>query len=217
MSIKEKLHKTKEIFDHPKYHPEGTVFDHIQITMLRALLFTYDIDLILAALFHDICKPDSGEYRDFEGVQYWRNLNHADEAAKYIEGIEVRNFINKHRGNSEIIKLICANHMRVKHNNNLLQKVSRWIPEIETFVKLDDSINRYDISSISDYVSLPGVGKILGVVTFVGQSPVQRRFRRKDITITVNRTPFVYHFSDIPLIFAFNGYDMISELINIQL
>lgn len=50
------LEETKGVTQNPTYHPEGDVFTHSLQTMELAFRETYDVDLILAAMLHDVGK-----------------------------------------------------------------------------------------------------------------------------------------------------------------
>ena len=45
----------------PEWHPEGDVFNHLLQSTLIALRETQDIDLILAAMFHDVGKAEDSK------------------------------------------------------------------------------------------------------------------------------------------------------------
>jgi hypothetical protein len=50
------LEKTKGVTQDSKHHPEGDVFNHCLQTLFISLKETYDIDLIIAAMLHDVGK-----------------------------------------------------------------------------------------------------------------------------------------------------------------
>lgn len=56
------LEKCKGIEQNPNHHPEGDVFNHSLQVGYLAFRESYDVDLILAAFFHDIGKMINPEF-----------------------------------------------------------------------------------------------------------------------------------------------------------
>ena len=64
------LEKCKGVEQDPKWHPEGDVFNHSLQVMKFAFRETYDTDLILAAMLHDIGKFENSHGHDKIAVEW---------------------------------------------------------------------------------------------------------------------------------------------------
>lgn len=95
----------------PVYHPEGNTLKHIAVVVTRAIQqYPNDIDMILAAFFHDLGK--------FFTLDYKNNIPTAHGHEKIsIEFVDKFNeWIKSLGGNVERIKYIVENHMKIKPN-----------------------------------------------------------------------------------------------------
>ena len=63
----------KEIKQDPKWHPEGTVFNHSLQALKWAFRESDDIDLILAAMLHDIGKSVNSHGHEKIGCELLNN------------------------------------------------------------------------------------------------------------------------------------------------
>lgn len=202
--IKNKLLLTKGVIDHPVYHPEKYLNYHILLVMIKALLWTRDINLVLAAMLHDIFKPNGVLTSTPEG-SYISNTDHAKQAAQFIrETDDVKYFIKSLGGDYEVVANLCHYHM-----TKTITKKNKSIPLMDWFIYLDDMCERsfppyYPIRNITIPVcdsSYSGNTYYNRKLWFVGQSQIQRHFKNNKWTLTFGKTPLVFHFSDIPLFF----------------
>lgn len=190
-TIIEKLKLLDTITDHPMYHPEGTVLNHIKIVTIRAALVYGHPDIILAALLHDICKLDSGD--NLKG--YWSNPDHPKQAFKFCYQDDTRYFIKQFKGNVDHIANICLYHMACKEG--VIKKATK-VPFMDKFVVLDDMVNRHPFPQSSRKIFIPGMTWIdLCKLHFVGQSPLQQMRNVSALTVTANGTPLTVGFDQI--------------------
>lgn len=136
--------------DHPLYHPEKTTFKHI-IKVYEKACKLGNINLIFAALIHDICKRDSGEWKEYEGIKYWSNPDHPVQAYNLImNNDDLKFYIWVSGGNYELVANICLHHMTVKfmedekrYLRRQLQGDTELYSYLLAFRKLDDMLKRY--------------------------------------------------------------------------
>lgn len=192
--ISKKLLNLSSLPDHKTYHPEGSVLNHIRIVTLRALLVSGHPDLILAGLFHDICKGDAGAMTD----NGWSNPAHAEQAADFVQGDEARYFIRQHGGNIDTVTGLCRFHMACK---DAICRKAKSVRFIETFVAIDDMIGRKTYPQSVCDIFIPSMGKFKAAeIFFVGQSPIQQG--RPNMTVTANRVPFTFPIKDAHIFFT---------------
>lgn len=184
--------------DHPVYHPEKTVANHIAIVTLRAFLLTGNFDLVFAGLFHDWFKPQ-GQLKSIPEGDYISNPLHAKQAYEWImNNDDVKYFIKQHGGNYINVANIVLHHMDGKITNK-----NKHIPYLDIFFLLDNMlIDPRELPSRPTYN-----------IYFVGQSPIQRFYNSKYFTITYGTSPKVHPFSDIPKIFRSFGYVEIGDIL----
>lgn len=211
--LKQIFNNTKYSIEHPIYHPEETLGNHILLVCIKALLFTNNIDLILSAMFHDCCKGINGQWKETDQGKYWSNEDHPKQAAELIiSNDDIRYFIKGMKGNIDTIYGICYYHMACK--DKIIKKAKK-VPFIDQFVILDDMIDRKTFSSkLGIYYLLYSKGSYNGNLTYVGQSPIQRYYKNKEFTITIDRFPFVYNISDIPKFFIKTKYKDLVPYLN---
>lgn len=93
------------------YHPEGNVAKHIITVTNRAIKqFPNNINLILAAFFHDLGKIDTLAYKNDKPTAH----GHEDVSATLVK--RYANWIEELGGNVDEIEYIVSNHMKIKSN-----------------------------------------------------------------------------------------------------
>lgn len=141
IDVQTRLEKLKTFKENPKWHPEGNTSAHIKIVTTR-LMETEDINLIIAGLYHDLGKLDTGELK--EGTDYNHSHGHEFKSAKLV--IRDAEFIESLGGDVEEIHTLVINHMRFKQLKEMRKaKVNAFIA-MPTFKKqsifgLADSMN----------------------------------------------------------------------------
>lgn len=109
--VKRKLEQLRFLNERNDFHPEPSVYEHIKIVTTR-LSQTNDINLILAGLFHDICKFDTVRLNPKNG--YPTSPGHDLAAADFVKQFDVAKFIISLGGNLQKVSNICKEHMRIK-------------------------------------------------------------------------------------------------------
>lgn len=201
------LEATKLSPERVEYHPEKYLGRHIALVTLRAL-FTGVPELIFAGLLHDIHKPTSGEMKN----GYWFNPWHPREAEDWIVSYDpIRYMMRSYDCNWETVARICRYHMACKDK---VIKKARSIPYMDKFPVLDDMVNRKAVKYKRGFFYIPGMGDCVGEITHVGMSPIQIRGEKDEFTLTFNRRPFTYKFSEIPSFFK-GRWEFLTEYLNI--
>jgi len=77
--------KTKGIQQMEIHHPEGDVLNHSLQVLYRAFRETDDIDLILAAMFHDIGKIEESKGHEKIGVSMLRKYDASEKTLWLVE------------------------------------------------------------------------------------------------------------------------------------
>ncbi len=153
-NIQMKLKENLELRENPKHHPESSAFEHIKIVVNR-LFDTENVNLILAGLFHDICKKESAVLREItedmtserkaemeEKNKFFLCRDHEKKGADFA--LKNTNFIHQFE-NADLgtILWIVDNHMRIKTIDEMSGKKQRamreniWFSELEIFARAD--------------------------------------------------------------------------------
>jgi hypothetical protein len=97
----------KSLEQNRKWHPEGSVYNHIKIVYEQCLK-TNSTDLMICAIFHDLGKIDTSETIIKNGEERIVSYGHERYAKVYLDRyLEEYNYEDK-----EAIYWICENHMR---------------------------------------------------------------------------------------------------------
>lgn len=153
MKQRDMLLTLKKIREREDYHPEENAYEHTRIVTERCIE-TGDIDLILAAVFHDIFKFKLNEINEKTGNPTARG--HEDEAAKMV--IDNSDFIIKLGGDPGTVAGICLHHMRIK--NFLLMKKSKrqammnqpFFLKVAIFTRADNMLSKDPMPKISGII-----------------------------------------------------------------
>ena len=128
-SVKRKLEQLKFLRERPDFHPEKSAYEHIRIVTER-LIQTNDVDLIMAGVFHDICKFDT--VRENKKTGWPTSPGHDDAAYDFIvENNTNKLFITNYGGDYIKVALICKYHMRfhqlsVMRDQKRLKQIDEW-------------------------------------------------------------------------------------------
>lgn len=114
----------------PKWHPEGNVDKHIEMVFEHAKENYDDVDLMVAAIFHDLGKVDTFKPHKKTGLP--TSYGHENHAKKYIDlFFDLYSDITTNK--TKIIE-ICENHMKAhKYLDGSLSKPHKR----ENFENLD--------------------------------------------------------------------------------
>ena len=225
--MKEKIEKSKTCLEHPFYHPEGTLYNHILMVTAKALCWYYGRgfgeELIWAALFHDITKPDyttrmvnydkiHGDVR-VKGT-YQSNERHAETGADFWYQWAKDNDIVPQAYLQRVHNII-HHHMDLKYGSvaekatrkDYIQSLSNG-EDVLRFMEIDDMVGRYSyLSYIDGSADFPHVSELdgyAGKVTFFGLSPLQchRQYSTRnntDFTVVVSGVPVTIPLVRLPL------------------
>lgn len=136
-TLKGIINQTREFEQNPIYHKEGNVYTHTEIVTNRLVVYN-DINLSLAGLFHDLGKIDTTVYDNNKST--WVAHNHENYSVKYVD--EYSDWIKQMGGNSELIKDIVLNHMRIKFIDDMkYSKKAKLVsnPNFEYFRKFQSA------------------------------------------------------------------------------
>ena len=142
--LSNKFQEIRDSPEHPVYHPEGTLGNHIMLVTLKAFLWTENADLIWAGLLHDIFKANKSFKSRVvtlpEGT-YWSNPLHPKQAKEFImENDDIKYLILQTGGNWKNVAELCYWHMAAKQG---IPKKAGLVNGLSFFPPLDDMINRY--------------------------------------------------------------------------
>lgn len=203
--LKNKLRSLRHVADHPIYHPEKTVGRHIALVTLKAMLYTGDVNMVMAGLLHDVCKRDSGEYKTVGDRRYWLNPDHPKEAYEFIHSSDdVRYFIKYYGGDYEYVADLCLWHMACKES---IPKKAKHISNIHLFPILDDMVDRKrwpTYNSLNIYLPDMKLLQKNRKLFYVGMSPLQISRGCYEFTISFkdNSGIHYYPFAAIPEFFV---------------
>ncbi|MBI4243389.1 MAG: CCA tRNA nucleotidyltransferase [Planctomycetes bacterium] len=135
------LLETKGVQQPPEFHPEGDVWTHTLLTLEK--LNSYDFDVSLGALLHDIGKPRAFAMRNGK-MTYYKHEHIGEEIAESIcKRLKLSN------DETESVKYIVRNHLRFKDVKNMkVSKLKRFLQE-----KLFD---RLKLAAIADTLASNG-------------------------------------------------------------
>lgn len=142
--IQDKLNELKDMRERPDFHPEPSVFHHIEIVTNRCIEFG-DKDLICAGIFHDIHKLDTMQINPKTG--HPTSPAHDKWAMKTIErDYEVRKWIWEFGADPDTVAGLCGQHMRMHQLSKMRptkQKIMMALPffdKLAVFACFDDML-----------------------------------------------------------------------------
>jgi len=140
------------------YHPERYLGHHIALVTMKAIWWTDDANLVMAALFHDVTKPE-GTY--IENGSYISNPRHAKTAAELIvHNDDVRYYVSQWGADWRKVAYIIRYHMDVKQMtaSRIMSKHPGEMGKLLlTFRWLDDMVRRYEDREVFAYLG-KGIG-----------------------------------------------------------
>jgi hypothetical protein len=106
------------------YHAEGNVDVHIKLVFEYANNNYEDNDLLLAAIFHDLGKPETQRISEKDGKIRINNIGHETKCEYYIN--KYFDLYSDVSTNKEKVLEICNNHMRSHlYISNAMSKPSK--------------------------------------------------------------------------------------------
>jgi hypothetical protein len=105
------VQKMKDCMQDPKYHPEGNVYNHIELVFNFAEKnYPGNVNLLVAAIFHDLGKPETTRIRIKNGVERITHYGHESASLKYND-MYIDKFLDLGI-NKDTVYSMCANHMK---------------------------------------------------------------------------------------------------------
>ena len=112
-------------------HPEGNVLKHT-ITVVNRSISDDDIDIALAAMFHDIGKDETEGIHPKKG--HITHFGHEKVSAQLVK--DYKDFIESVGGNVANVFYIVKNHMRYKQLSNMRPEKQQKLKSFRAFDKL---------------------------------------------------------------------------------
>ncbi len=172
--------KLKKCPQDPKYHGEGSVFNHIQMVFESCEKYN-DIDISISAIFHDLGKLDTLKVFEKDTGIRIQTIGHESYAESYID--KYNSAFSSFDVNWDKVKFICKEHMRChKYLNGEITKLSKrelfeihpYADALIKFSKADDE-GRIENAKSQPYciitVGIPGSGKSTWRKAFVSKHP----------------------------------------------
>jgi len=124
----------KDCMQDAKYHPEGSVYNHIELVFNFAdTHYPGDINLLVSAIFHDLGKPETTRLRVKNGVERITHYGHEIVSLKYIDA-HIDKFMDLGI-DKDTVYAMCKNHMKAHlfKSGQIKKKV-----KLEAFENLPD-------------------------------------------------------------------------------
>lgn len=173
--MKQYIEHVKKYKDPIQWHPEPNLYIHISLVTARARYLVNDINVTLAAVLHDLCKPTDGRYH---AIAMFNLINTNDDIGYYIKS---------HGGNIDTVSNIVKYHMDKKVTKN-----NKTTPFIDKFFVIDDMIWRYKPITRYGYIILPNGKCINGYIQYIGLTPFDTADNNTHFTIMVNDIVYKY-------------------------
>lgn len=132
--LQKRVYALKDIDQRRDFHPEGNTLKHTIMVVKRAIQDD-DIDLVLAALFHDIGKDETGAIHPKKG--HMTHFGHEKVSATLVK--KYARFIKSLGGNPANILYIVKNHMRAKKIGEMRPKKQAKLKAFRAW----DSLERF--------------------------------------------------------------------------
>lgn len=126
----------KNVAQNPKWHPEGNTLKHIITVFKRAVEHYPDnIDIAMAAFFHDLGKLDTYEISPKTGQPTAHG--HENVSAELVK--KYANWISEIGADPEVVYYIVINHMKMKPSiwNVMKDKKKNKIKSSDSFKDLE--------------------------------------------------------------------------------
>jgi len=142
--IKVLLELCKKTEQSPTWHPEGDVYIHTRIVYNRAREYG-DMNLALAALFHDLGKVKTTKLNSKGG---WSAYGHEFVSGKIVN--EHRAWIGSTGAKFMRVKDIVENHMRIKYFDEMRKHKQNELKSLEVYDKLLQFTECDSMSTLKD-------------------------------------------------------------------
>jgi predicted HD phosphohydrolase len=134
--VKDIIEICKDVEQNPKWHPEGSVYNHIKIVVDRAIE-SGNINFIIAALFHDLGKAYTTKLKDGR----WTSYGHENVSTKIVDNH--KDWISKY-ADFDLVRYLVSHHMKIQLIDKMrpskveAMKENPFYPELEKFTMFDE-------------------------------------------------------------------------------
>ena len=142
--LKDYIDKCDDTPQGTDWHPEGCVGIHIRLVYDRAKE-SGDINLALAAFFHDLGKVDTTAPNKKGG---WSAHGHERVSERLVE--KYKQWIGSLGGRFMIVKEIVGQHMRIKQMSNMRRPKQEAMKKLRTYDQLQKFTEFDDMQTLSD-------------------------------------------------------------------
>lgn len=198
ITLSNKFCEIKNSPEHPIYHPEGFLGNHIMLVTLKAFLWTNNPDFIWTGLLHDLFKADESfksRWVELPEGTYWSNPLHPKQAKDFIEKDDgLKYFILQTGGDWRNVADLCYWHMAAKNGT---PKNARLVSGLSFFPCLDDMINRFTMPEKHlKNVFFPGV-EVLESFILTDYKILKDKF-----FLIGENCHYMFEYNEIPLFFS---------------
>jgi hypothetical protein len=124
----------------PDYHPEGNTLKHVIMVVKRAMReYPDNMNIILAAIFHDIGKDET--FATHPKTGHPTAYGHEEKSGDLVR--KCADWITSKGGDPEVVEFIVRNHMKA-HKMDQMRPVKQEVlrahpsfPDLERFERLD--------------------------------------------------------------------------------
>lgn len=122
---KDLVKSLKDCMQDAKWHPEGSVYNHVKLVFEFAdKKFNGDGDLLAAAIFHDLGKPETTRTTGRNGEAKITHYGHEFASLKFID--KYFDLFSDLSTDREKVVAICKNHMRAHmYDSGVLSKPTK--------------------------------------------------------------------------------------------
>ena len=157
LSVTTRLHACEDINERDDFHPEPNTLIHIQIVFDRLVPFDDD-NLLMAAILHDITKPDTAKFNPKTG--WITTPGHDFKSAKLMDrDPNIRQWLKNLGCDFDFVRCIVEQHIRVKQIKQMrkhkqlalmemkVNNIPMW-PTLQIFTMADTMNEPMDIEKI---------------------------------------------------------------------
>lgn len=143
--LQKRVYALKDIPQRPDFHPEGNTLKHTIMVVNRAIK-SDDIDLAIAAMFHDIGKDETQTWNDKKG--FYQHIGHEKVSAQLVK--QYKDWIESVGGNTANVFYIVKNHMRYKQLGDMRPAKQDKLKSFRAYDKLDTFGSKYDKGGLGE-------------------------------------------------------------------
>ena len=157
--LQKRVYNLKNFGQRLDKHPEGNVLKHTMVVVNRSIKDD-DIDIAIAAMFHDIGKDETAGIHPKKG--HITHFGHEKVSASLVS--QYRDWIKSVGGNAANVFYIVKNHMRYKQLDDMRIKKVMKLKSFRAFDKLS-KFSKHDRGGLGEGIINEG-GRILRVFDF---------------------------------------------------